>query len=179
MRVFPGSLSLAITHPQFYWYVDESLSPEHLSSSLLRSEIHFGAPLPSFSSTQDRAHEQRALFKNFVVQYADILAKQSTRSGPLAAEHNYPTQGFHRIVLHIVTSCWLVMLWSPFPSQVKVLYGGTELFDDEVRHTFHNDMMLAVISGACITVLVYVLTSFSGTVGPAFNSTCIDALPFF
>ncbi|KAL3063332.1 hypothetical protein OYC64_002992 [Pagothenia borchgrevinki] len=119
-----GSLSLAITHPQFYWYVDESLSPERLSSSLLRSEIHFGAPLPSFYSLQDRAHEQRSRFKNFVVQYADILAKQST-------------------------------------SQVKVLYGGTELFDDEVRHTFHNDMMLAVISGACITVLVYILTSFS------------------
>ncbi|XP_028314353.1 protein dispatched homolog 3 [Gouania willdenowi] len=119
-----GSLSLAITHPQFYWYVDESLSPEHLSSTLLRSEIHFGAPLPSYYSLQDRADEQRARFKNFVVQYADILAKQST-------------------------------------SQVKVLYGGTELFDDEVRHTFHNDMMLAVISGACITVLVYVLTSFS------------------
>ncbi|KAM9360979.1 protein dispatched homolog 3 [Symphorus nematophorus] len=119
-----GSLSLAITHPQFYWYVDESLSPEHLSSSLLRSEIHFGAPLPSYYSLQDRADEQRSRFKNFVVQYADILAKQST-------------------------------------SQVKVLYGGTELFDDEVRHTFHNDMMLAVVSGACITVLVYVLTSFS------------------
>ncbi|KAM7416565.1 hypothetical protein PAMA_018565 [Pampus argenteus] len=119
-----GSLSLAITHPQFYWYVDESLSPEHLSSSLLRSEIHFGAPLPSYYSLQDRADEQRTHFKNFVVQYADILAKQST-------------------------------------SQVKVLYGGTELFDNEVRHTFHNDMMLAVISGVCITVLVYVLTSFS------------------
>uniref|UniRef100_UPI0037E850F1 protein dispatched homolog 3 n=1 Tax=Semicossyphus pulcher TaxID=241346 RepID=UPI0037E850F1 len=119
-----GSLSLAITHPQFYWYVDESLSPERLSSSLLRSEIHFGAPLPSYFSLQDRADEQRSRFKNFVVQYADMLAKQST-------------------------------------SQVKVLYGGTELFDDEVRHTFHNDMMLAVISGACITVLVYVLTSFS------------------
>ncbi|XP_028270386.1 protein dispatched homolog 3 [Parambassis ranga] len=119
-----GSLSLAITHPQFYWYVDESLSPEHLSSSLLRSEIHFGAPLPSYYSLQDRADEQRTHFKNFVVQYADILANQST-------------------------------------SQVKVLYGGTELFDDEVRHIFYNDMMLAVISGACITVLVYVLTSFS------------------
>ncbi|XP_011477626.1 protein dispatched homolog 3 [Oryzias latipes] len=119
-----GSLSLAITHPQFYWYVDESLTPEHLSSSLLRSEIHFGAPLPSYYSLQDRADEQRARFKNFVVQYADTLAKQST-------------------------------------SQVKVLYGGTELFDDEVRHTFYNDMMLAVISGACITVLVYILTSFS------------------
>ncbi|XP_054629866.1 protein dispatched homolog 3 [Dunckerocampus dactyliophorus] len=119
-----GSLSLAITHPQFYWYVDESLSPEHLSSSLLRSEIHFGAPLPTYNSLQDRADEQRSHFKNFVVQYADILAKQST-------------------------------------SQVKVLYGGTELFDHEVRHTFRNDMTLAVISGACITVLVYVLTSFS------------------
>ncbi|XP_037537034.1 protein dispatched homolog 3 [Nematolebias whitei] len=119
-----GSLSLAITHPQFYWYVDESLSPERLSSSLLRSEIHFGAPLPSYYSLQDRADEQRAHFKNFVVQYADMLAKQST-------------------------------------SQVKVLYGGTELFDDEVRHTFYNDMMLAVFSGACITLLVYILTSFS------------------
>ncbi|XP_047236179.1 protein dispatched homolog 3 isoform X1 [Girardinichthys multiradiatus] len=119
-----GSLNLAITHPQFYWYVDESLSPEHLSSALLRSEIHFGAPLPSYYSLQDRADEQRARFKNFVVQYAGMLAKQST-------------------------------------SEVKVLYGGTELFDDEVRHTFYNDMMLAVISGACITVLVYILTSFS------------------
>ncbi|XP_056135997.1 protein dispatched homolog 3 [Lampris incognitus] len=119
-----GSLSLAITHPQFYWYVDESLSPERLSSSILRSEIHFGAPLPSYYSLQDRAEEQRSRFKSFVVQYANILAKQST-------------------------------------SQVKVLYGGTELFDDEVRHIFYNDMMLAVISGACITVLVYVLTSFS------------------
>lgn len=74
-----GSLSLAITHPQFYWYVDESLSPECLSSSLLRSEIHFGAPLPSYYSLQDRAEEQRTRFKNFVVQYADVLAEQSTR----------------------------------------------------------------------------------------------------
>lgn len=81
MYCFLGSLSLAITHPQFYWYVDESLSPEHLSSSLLRSEIHFGAPLPSYYSLQDRTDEQRTRFKNFVVQYADILAKQSTRSG--------------------------------------------------------------------------------------------------
>lgn len=45
---------------------------------------------------------------------------------------------------------------------MKVLYGGTELFDDEVRKTFHSDMLLALFSGGCITVLVYVLTSFSG-----------------
>lgn len=80
MRVFPGSLHLAITHPQFYWYVDESPSPKHLSSSLLRSETHFGAPLPSYYSLQERMDERRSVFKNFVVQYADILAKQSTGS---------------------------------------------------------------------------------------------------
>uniref|UniRef100_A0A8C7GDI3 Dispatched RND transporter family member 3 n=1 Tax=Oncorhynchus kisutch TaxID=8019 RepID=A0A8C7GDI3_ONCKI len=104
-----GALSLAITHPQFYWYVDESLAPDRLSSSLLRSEIQFGAPLPSYYSLQDRPEEQRQRFRNFVVQYADILAQQST-------------------------------------SQVKVLYGGTELFDNEVRQTFHRDMLLALIS---------------------------------
>lgn len=48
-------------------------------------------------------------------------------------------------------------------SKVKVLYGGTELFDYEVRRTFHNDMLPAFISGACIALLVYILTSFSGT----------------
>ncbi|KAM6954437.1 protein dispatched homolog 3 [Aplochiton taeniatus] len=119
-----GSLSLAMTHPQFYWYVDESVSAEHLSSSLLRSEIHFGAPLASFYSLQDRPKEQRQRFKDFVLQYAKILSQQST-------------------------------------NQVRVLYGGTELFDDEVRRTFDSDMTLAVVSGVCITALVYVLTSFS------------------
>lgn len=73
-------------------------------------------------------------------------------------------------------SCFCVFVVSASPerflicfspcSQVKVLYGGTELFDDEVRHTFYNDMMLAVFSGACITLLVYILTSFSGAVWP-------------
>ncbi|KAL4623065.1 hypothetical protein GN956_G19313 [Arapaima gigas] len=119
-----GALSLAITHPQFYWYVDETLTPDSLRSSLLRSEIHFGAPLPSFFSLQDRMDEQKRRFRSFVVQYADILGRQST-------------------------------------SQVKVLYGGTELFDDEVRRTFRSDMLLALISGGCIAVLVYILTSFS------------------
>lgn len=76
---WPGALRLAITHPQFYWYVDETLTPDSLHSSLLRSEIHFGAPLPSFYSLQDRTLEQRRRFRDFVVQYADILAQQSTR----------------------------------------------------------------------------------------------------
>lgn len=56
---------------------------------------------------------------------------------------------------------------SSLPSKVQVLYGGTDLFDYEVRRTFNNDMLLAFISSSCIAALVYVLTSCSGTVSPA------------
>lgn len=48
------------------------------------------------------------------------------------------------------------------PSKVQVLYGGTDLFDYEVRRTFNNDMLLAFISSSCIAALVYILTSCSG-----------------
>ncbi|NWW74256.1 DISP3 protein, partial [Climacteris rufus] len=119
-----GSLELAMTHPEFYWYVDEGLSAENMKSSLLRSEILFGAPLPNYYSVEDRWEEQRRKFQNFVITYVAMLAKQST-------------------------------------SKVQVLYGGTDLFDYEVRKTFNNDMLLAFISSSCIAVLVYVLTSCS------------------
>ena len=68
-----------MTHPEFYWYVDEGLSAENLKSSLLRSEILFGAPLPNYYSVDDRWEEQRAKFQSFVVTYVAMLAKQSTR----------------------------------------------------------------------------------------------------
>ncbi|TKC51007.1 hypothetical protein EI555_003151 [Monodon monoceros] len=119
-----GSLELAMTHPEFYWYVDEGLSAENLKSSLLRSEILFGAPLPNYYSVDDRWEEQQAKFQSFVVTYVAMLAKQST-------------------------------------SKVQVLYGGTDLFDYEVRRTFNNDMLLAFISSSCIAALVYILTSCS------------------
>ncbi|XP_010220730.1 PREDICTED: patched domain-containing protein 2 isoform X3 [Tinamus guttatus] len=119
-----GSLELAMTHPEFYWYVDEGLSAENMKSSLLRSEILFGAPLPNYYSVEDRWEEQRRKFQSFVVTYVAMLAKQST-------------------------------------SKVQVLYGGTDLFDYEVRRTFNNDMLLAFISSSCIAVLVYILTSCS------------------
>ncbi|XP_064381673.1 protein dispatched homolog 3 isoform X1 [Dromaius novaehollandiae] len=119
-----GSLELAMTHPEFYWYVDEGLSAENRKSSLLRSEILFGAPLPNYFSVEDRWEEQRRKFQSFVVTYVAMLAKQST-------------------------------------SKVQVLYGGTDLFDYEVRRTFNNDMLLAFISSSCIAVLVYILTSCS------------------
>ncbi|XP_032903904.1 protein dispatched homolog 3 [Amblyraja radiata] len=119
-----GSLQLAITHPEFYWYVDEGLTAENMKSSLLRSEILFGAPLPNYYSVDDRWEEQHKKFQKFVISYVDLLSSQSTE-------------------------------------KVKVLYGGTDLFDYEVRRTFKNDMLLAFISSGCIAVLVYVLTSFS------------------
>ncbi|XP_040182256.1 protein dispatched homolog 3 [Rana temporaria] len=119
-----GSLKLAMTHPEFYWYVDENLTTENLKSSLLRSEILFGAPLPNYYSVEDRWEEQHRKFQNFVTSYVGVLSKEST-------------------------------------SKVQVLYGGTDLFDYEVRTTFNNDMLLAFISTGCIAVLVYILTSFS------------------
>ncbi|XP_026571598.1 protein dispatched homolog 3 [Pseudonaja textilis] len=119
-----GSLELAMTHPEFYWYVDEGLSAENRKSSLLRSEVLFGAPLPSYYSMDDRWEEQCRKFQNFVVTYVALLAKEST-------------------------------------SKVEVLYGGTDLFDYEVRKIFKNDMLLAFISSSCIAVLVYLLASCS------------------
>ncbi|CAH2320554.1 patched domain-containing 2 isoform X2 [Pelobates cultripes] len=119
-----GSLKLAMTHPEFYWYVDEGLTTENMKSSLLRSEILFGAPLPNYYSVEDRWEEQQRKFQSFVTSYISILSKEST-------------------------------------SKVQVLYGGTDLFDYEVRTTFNNDMLLAFISSSCIAILVYILTSWS------------------
>lgn len=61
---------------------------------------------------------------------------------------------------------FLLSSWPPSPSKVQVLYGGTDLFDYEVRRTFNNDMLLAFISSSCIAALVYILTSCSGTAAP-------------
>ena len=46
-------------------------------------------------------------------------------------------------------------------SKIKVLYGGNELFDYEVGHTFWNDMGMAGYSLASIFVFMLVFTSFS------------------
>ncbi|OWK53282.1 Patched domain-containing protein 2 [Lonchura striata] len=136
-----GSLELAMTHPEFYWYVDEGLSAENMKSSLLRSEILFGAPLPNYYSVEDRWEEQRHKFQNFVITY-EILCFKPPGSAPFVL--NYSSSFI-----------------SPHPSKVQVLYGGTDLFDYEVRRTFNNDMLLAFISSSCIAVLVYILTSCS------------------
>ncbi|NWZ92662.1 DISP3 protein, partial [Nesospiza acunhae] len=56
---------------------------------------------------------------------------------------------------------YVAMLAKQSTSKVQVLYGGTDLFDYEVRRTFNNDMLLAFISSSCIAVLVYILTSCS------------------
>lgn len=61
---------------------------------------------------------------------------------------------------------FLLSSWPPSPSKVQVLYGGTDLFDYEVRRTFNNDMLLAFISSSCIAALVYILTSCSGMASP-------------
>ena len=44
---------------------------------------------------------------------------------------------------------------------MHVLYGGNELFDYEVESTFWSDVRMALFAGICITVLMFIMTSFS------------------
>lgn len=80
----------------------------------------------------------------------------------LTREHDYRPganvlNSLGSIHFHLSSLCVLLS-----PSKVQVLYGGTDLFDYEVRRTFNNDMLLAFISSSCIAALVYILTSCSG-----------------
>lgn len=45
--------------------------------------------------------------------------------------------------------------------KVQVLYGGTNIFDYEVKSALKNDLSLAVYTGIVVTILLLVLTSFS------------------
>ena len=52
-------------------------------------------------------------------------------------------------------------VWNCLSSQVRVLYGGNDVFDYEVSSAFWHDVSLAIISVVTIVVLMLVLTSFS------------------
>jgi PERQ amino acid-rich with GYF domain-containing protein len=39
------TLSLAMTHSSFYWYVDDHMSPSNKRSTVMLSEVHFGVPV--------------------------------------------------------------------------------------------------------------------------------------
>lgn len=46
-------------------------------------------------------------------------------------------------------------------SKVKVLYGGTDIYDYEVHEVYWNDLRLSIFSVAFIVIFVFILTSFS------------------
>uniref|UniRef100_UPI00358F485C protein dispatched homolog 3-like n=1 Tax=Myxine glutinosa TaxID=7769 RepID=UPI00358F485C len=120
-----GSLHLALTHPQTYWFVDATLDVStYLRSRLLRAELALGAPLPGFDSARDRPTLQRESVRSFMLGYAELLPTLSTNS-------------------------------------VRVLYGGPDLFDNEVRETFRGDVRLAIVSATFIALLVFLLTHAS------------------
>ena len=43
------TLQFAMTHDTFFWYVDDKINSTYLKSRILRTEVPFGAPLPSKS----------------------------------------------------------------------------------------------------------------------------------
>lgn len=49
----------------------------------------------------------------------------------------------------------------PLCSKVDVLYGGTEIFDQEVSMTIYHDILLSIPTFVAIFVLLFVFTSFS------------------
>ncbi|KAG8142397.1 hypothetical protein E2320_006320 [Naja naja] len=87
---------------------------ENKKSSLLRSEVLFGAPLPSYYSMDDRWEEQCRKFQNFVVTYVAWLAKESTSEEDFQERH---VAGLHQQLLHcsvglplgIVFSCLVAL----------------------------------------------------------------------
>ncbi|XP_072023218.1 protein dispatched homolog 3-like, partial [Amphiura filiformis] len=117
-----GTLSWAMQHESFYWFVDTSMNSTNRKSSFIRSEVYFGKPIDE--STSLDAHEQFQEYKKFIETYVKLLEKKST-------------------------------------SEVLVLYGGTEIFDYEVSTTIHHDLMLAIPCIISITILLFILTSFS------------------
>ncbi|XP_070561577.1 protein dispatched homolog 3-like [Ptychodera flava] len=78
-----GSLTKAMAHPSFYWYVDENMSKHNPKSKLLRSEVMFGTPIRNFmwpDGIRKSEAEQHEEYTNFIVSYADMLDKESSES---------------------------------------------------------------------------------------------------
>lgn len=44
---------------------------------------------------------------------------------------------------------------------MRVLYGGTDIYDYEVQEVYWNDLRLSIFSVVFIVIFVFVLTSFS------------------
>ncbi|XP_033097772.1 protein dispatched homolog 3-like isoform X2 [Anneissia japonica] len=63
---------------------------------------------------------------------------------------------FHKFII-----TYIDLLETQSTSKVKVLYGGTEIFDYEVQSTLHHDLRLSIITLVLIVVVLLILTSFS------------------
>ncbi|XP_035696783.1 protein dispatched homolog 3-like [Branchiostoma floridae] len=111
-----GSLMLALTHPTFYWFVDESMDEKNLKSQILRSEITFGAPLKGFRSKSDRKDEQDQQFKDWVITYIDVLDSVSTKEvgvlygGPAIFDYEVLSTFWSDVKLALISVCLICAL---------------------------------------------------------------------
>ncbi|KAI8489751.1 GRB10 interacting GYF protein 1 [Branchiostoma belcheri] len=111
-----GSLMLALTHPTFYWFVDESMDEKNLKSQILRSEVTFGAPLKGFRSKSDRKEEQDQQFKDWVITYIDVLDSVSTKEvgvlygGPAIFDYEVLTTFWSDVKLALISVCLICAL---------------------------------------------------------------------
>ncbi|XP_071945644.1 protein dispatched homolog 3-like isoform X2 [Antedon mediterranea] len=63
---------------------------------------------------------------------------------------------FHKFVI-----TYIDLLEEQSTDKVKVLYGGTEIFDYEVQSSLHHDLLLSIITLVLIIIVLLILTSFS------------------
>lgn len=72
------TLDYLLTKVSTFWYVDGNFGSDFPKSKYLRSQLHFGVPLPGYSDTEKSLKEQHRIFRNFLVDYVKQLGSSSS-----------------------------------------------------------------------------------------------------
>ena len=72
------TLDYLLTKISTFWYVDGRFDAHFRRSKYLRSQIHFGIPLPGYTDKQESLKEQHEIFRKFLVDYVKQLGKSSS-----------------------------------------------------------------------------------------------------
>ena len=72
------TLNYLLTKISTFWYVDGRFGANYRQSKYLRSQIHFGVPLPGFTDKEESLKEQHEVFRNFLVDYVKQLGTSSS-----------------------------------------------------------------------------------------------------
>ena len=72
------TIDYLLTKVSTFWYVDDKFDAKYRKSKYLRSQLHFGVPLPGYSDSEDSLKEQHEIFRKFLVDYVKQLETSSS-----------------------------------------------------------------------------------------------------